>query len=72
MGPAVVLGRDLGDGAGPVSDGPVADLAAGDRKLGNGHGKRREGDLRRAQPGGLDRRTGLFRPVPVMEWRPRW
>ncbi len=27
---------------------------------------------RRAQPGGLDRRTGLFRPVPVMERRPRW
>jgi hypothetical protein len=39
MGPAVVLGQDLGDGAGPVSDGPVADLAVGDRKLGNGHGK---------------------------------
>ena len=37
MGPAVVLGQDLGDGAGPVSDGAVADLAAGDWKLGNGH-----------------------------------
>jgi hypothetical protein len=40
-----VLGQDLGDGAGPVNDGAVADLAAGDRQLGNGHGKRREGDL---------------------------
>ena len=37
MGPAVVLGQDLGEGAGPVRDGAVADLAAGDRKLGNGH-----------------------------------
>ena len=37
MGPAVVLGQDLGEGAGPVRDGSVADLAAGDRKLGNGH-----------------------------------
>jgi hypothetical protein len=37
MGPAVVLGQDLGEGAGPVRDGAVADLAAGDRKLGDGH-----------------------------------
>ena len=37
MGPAVVLGQDLSEGAGPVRDGAVADLAAGDRKLGNGH-----------------------------------
>ena len=37
MGPAVVLGQDLGECAGPVSDGAVADLAAGDRQLGNGH-----------------------------------
>ena len=37
MGPAVVPGQDLGEGAGPVSDGVVADLAAGDRELGNGH-----------------------------------
>jgi hypothetical protein len=37
MGPAVVLGQDLSEGAGPVGDGAVADLAAGDWKLGNGH-----------------------------------
>jgi hypothetical protein len=37
MGPAVVLGQDLSEGSGPVGDGPVTDLAAGDRKLGNGH-----------------------------------
>ena len=37
MGPAVVLGQDLGEGAGPVGDGALADLAAGDRQLGNGH-----------------------------------
>jgi len=39
MGPAVVLGQDLSEVAGPVRDGAVADLAAGDldRKLGNGH-----------------------------------
>jgi hypothetical protein len=37
MSPAVVLGQDLSEGAGPVGDGTVADLAAGDRKLGNGH-----------------------------------
>ena len=37
MGPAVVLGQDLGEGAGPVGDGALADLAAGDGQLGNGH-----------------------------------
>ena len=37
MSPAVVLGQDLGEVAGPVRDGAVADLAAGDRKLGDGH-----------------------------------
>jgi hypothetical protein len=39
MGPAVVLGEDLSEGTGPVRDGAVADLAAGDRKLDNGHGE---------------------------------
>jgi len=39
MGPAVVLGQDLGEVTGPVGHGPVADLAAGDRQLGNGHGE---------------------------------
>ena len=39
MGPAVMLGQDLGDGAGPVGDGAVADLAACDRQLGNGYGE---------------------------------
>ena len=37
MGPAVVLGQDLTEVAGPVGDGAVTDLAAGDRKTGNGH-----------------------------------
>ena len=37
MGPAVVLGQDLTEVAGPVRDGALADLAAGDRQLGNGH-----------------------------------
>ena len=37
MGPAVVLGQDLAEAAGPVRHGAVADLAAGDRQLGNGH-----------------------------------
>jgi hypothetical protein len=39
MGPAVVLGQDLGEVTGPVGHGAVADLAAGDRQLGNGHGE---------------------------------
>ncbi len=37
MGPAVVPGQDLTEVAGAVRDGAVADLAAGDRKMGNGH-----------------------------------
>ena len=37
MGPAVVLGQDLTEAAGPVRHGALADLAAGDRQLGNGH-----------------------------------
>ena len=37
MGPAVVLGQDLREIAGPTCDGTVADLATGDRKLGNAH-----------------------------------
>ena len=39
MGSAVVLGQDLGEGARPVRDGAAADLAAGDREMGNGHGE---------------------------------
>ena len=35
MGPPVVLGQRLAEGAGPVGHGPLADLAAGDRKLGD-------------------------------------
>ena len=34
---AIVLGQDLGEVAGSVCDGAVADLAAGDRKLSHGH-----------------------------------
>ena len=37
MGPAVVPGQDLTEAAGPVRHGAVADLATGDRQLGNGH-----------------------------------
>jgi hypothetical protein len=36
MGPAVVLGQDLTEAAGPIHDSTVADLATGDRQLGNG------------------------------------
>jgi hypothetical protein len=39
MGPAVVLGQNLADLAGPVCDSAVADLAARNRKLGDGHRK---------------------------------
>jgi len=36
MGPEVMLGQDLADVAGLVGEGAVADLAAGDRQMGNG------------------------------------
>jgi hypothetical protein len=39
MGPAGVPGHDLAEVAGPAGDGAVADLAARDRKMGNGHGE---------------------------------
>jgi hypothetical protein len=39
MGPAVVPGQDLAEVPGLVGDGVVADLAAGDRKLGDGPGE---------------------------------
>ena len=35
MGATVVLGQRLAEGAGPVGHGALADLAAGDRKLGD-------------------------------------
>ncbi len=41
MGPAVMLGQDLADVAGPVGEGTVADLAAGDRQMGDGHREQR-------------------------------
>jgi hypothetical protein len=37
MGPAVMLGQDPTEAAGPVRDGAVADLATGDRQPGNSH-----------------------------------
>jgi len=37
MGPAVVLGQDLTEAAGPVGHGAPADLATSDRQPGNGH-----------------------------------
>ena len=37
MGPAVMLGQHLGEATGPVRHGAVADLATGDRQVGNGH-----------------------------------
>ena len=36
MGPAVMLGQRLAENTGPVGHGALADLAAGDRKLGDG------------------------------------
>jgi hypothetical protein len=36
-GPAVVLGQDFAEVAGPAGDGTEADKAARDRKMGNGH-----------------------------------
>jgi hypothetical protein len=39
MGPAVVLGQGLAEAAGPVRHGAVADLAAGERQLGDGNGE---------------------------------
>jgi hypothetical protein len=39
MGPAIMLGEDLADSAGPVGDRAVADLAARDRQLGDRHGE---------------------------------
>ena len=36
MGPPVMLGQRLAEGAEPVGHGSLADLAAGDRKLGDG------------------------------------
>jgi hypothetical protein len=39
MGPVVMLGQDLTEAAGPVRHGAMADLATGDRQLGDGHGE---------------------------------
>jgi hypothetical protein len=39
MGLPVVFGQDLAEAAGPVRHGAVADLATGDRQVGNGHRK---------------------------------
>ena len=39
MGPAVVPGQDPAEVAGPAGHRAVADLAARDRKMGNGHGE---------------------------------
>lgn len=35
IGPAVMLGQNFTEAAGPVRHGAVADLATGDRQLGN-------------------------------------
>jgi len=43
--PTIMLGQDLAEAAQPVRDGTAAELAARDRKTGNGHGKRLELDL---------------------------
>jgi len=45
MGPMVVLGQDLCEVTGPVRDGAVADLAAGNQSWVAVTGKRRQGDL---------------------------
>ena len=39
MGPTVMLGLELAEATRPVRDGTAADLAARDRKMGNGHGE---------------------------------
>lgn len=39
VGAAVVPGEDLGEGARLVRDGALADLAAGDRQMGDSHGE---------------------------------
>ena len=39
MGPAVVLDQGLAEAAGPVCRGAAADLAAGERQLGNSDGE---------------------------------
>ena len=39
MGPTVVLGQGLAEAAGPVCHGAAADLASGERQLGNGDGE---------------------------------
>jgi hypothetical protein len=39
VGPAVVLGQDLAEVAGPVRHGVPADLATGDRQSSDGHGE---------------------------------
>lgn len=36
MSPAVVLGQGIAEAAGPVGHGAAANLAAGERQLGNG------------------------------------
>ena len=55
MGPAVVLGQDLAEVPGPVGDGAVADLAARDRKMGDGH---------KGSGGILDCSSHLMMPAP--------
>jgi hypothetical protein len=45
MGPAIVLGQDLTEAAGPVGDGAVADLATVTGGWVTVTGKWREGDL---------------------------
>jgi hypothetical protein len=39
VGLAVVPGQDIAGLPGPVGDGALAYLAAGDRKMGDGHGE---------------------------------
>jgi hypothetical protein len=39
MGPAVVPGQDFAEVRGPVGGGAVAELAAPDRGMGDGHGE---------------------------------
>lgn len=39
MGPAIVLSQDFAEAAEAIRDGPVADLAARDWKVGNGDGE---------------------------------
>lgn len=52
MDSTVMLGQDLAEAVRSVGDRAAADLAARDRKMGNGHGEQCDG-RQRAEPASL-------------------